>query len=341
MINLDVMRRTLRVTTTKGFQISRDSVARAFRTTFKASEVIAVWKMEENNAVYVTLQSQELTDQLAKKGVVTHNNTPLYFMPCDRRRINIRIHWLPYWLEVDTVIDFLQMYGSVIDINQETDGAGIATGVWVAELQIREGDQDRLPYRHTFDGRTGLITFPGRKPLCFKCGEVGHIRSECMGQVRPAPRRWESVPSRPRPGAMPRVSERNMAPPPQLDPKGDDASDDEDPPRAPEEGSGQEGRDPPPTEGHTESGLEGGDPPPSDDQGSGLEGRDPPPSEERKRHASDGEGSRTEKKTRSEKAPDTPMEDIAPYQSLSAMFDATSPSPGDSAPSRAQRNAPE
>lgn len=191
---------------------------------------------------------------------------------------------------------------------------------------MREGDQERLPYRHKFHDKVELITFAGRKPLCFRCGEVGHIRAECVGQMRPPSRRWETVPTRPRQGT------RDIRAPPVDSQEVRDSSTtqgatemqgDKSPPPSTDEGVSQDDGNPPPSE-EASSGEEQG-PPPSQDEPA------------KRRHSPEEDDVRTEKRARAVEEPVTPMDEVAPFKSLTAMIDAVSPSPGECDLTRAER----
>ena len=95
--------------------------------------------------------------------------------------VMVRVHWLPYYLDDEVLKDSLGIHGKIVSITDERGLDGIPNGVKRVRMEIK--DMGLFPHmlRCWFGGKTftGLITVPGRAPLCLRCKQVGHVRGTC------------------------------------------------------------------------------------------------------------------------------------------------------------------
>lgn len=121
---------------------------------------------------------------VTRRGLTTDEYT-LVFSPCNRRRLHVRVHWLPLWKTPSPdVTSCFENFGRITSCFEETRShttlkAGYGTGVRHIEMAVREVTHNDISYRTSINRRQCLITIPGRPPLCLKCVVVGHYRSEC------------------------------------------------------------------------------------------------------------------------------------------------------------------
>ena len=144
----------------------------------------SVWRIEPGYIWFATLNSEQAADRLVEEKSLVENGLIIGFAPCNRRRIQVRVHWLPLWISDDEVKDFFLQYGKVDRVFEERLyharlKKDIGTGVRNFSILVKEGVQDEIPYRTKICGRTCLITIRGRPVLCLKCGQCGHFRAEC------------------------------------------------------------------------------------------------------------------------------------------------------------------
>lgn len=152
----------------------------------------SLWRTEAGPVWFATVETPEEADSLVVKRGVVGEEYSLVFTPCNRRRLHVRVHWLPLWTPTPDVVSFFERYGTIQSCYEETQShttlkAGYGTGVRHVEMDVREGTQFDIPYRTTINNRQCLITIPGRPPLCLKCGGYGHYRSDCQGGNRNRP----------------------------------------------------------------------------------------------------------------------------------------------------------
>ncbi len=148
---------------------------------------------EGNNCewFFVTHSMDDFNTMLNAKFVV-NGCTAIIQDPCNML-VTAKVHWLPTQYPDWGICDTLEEYGvEVIDIYHEFSRIAeldtSRTGTRVVTFRAKEADLQYVPhvlnfldYRDGSGTRTprGLITFPGRKPLCLKCRCTGHMAKQC------------------------------------------------------------------------------------------------------------------------------------------------------------------
>ena len=120
--------------------------------------------------------------KLELMGEFIYNNKNFFMSACDRCRLVVRVSWLPIWTSDLLIGEQLELFSEIEFIDRERI-SGIQTGVRLVHCTIRENDIEKYPYSVTIDGSVGLVSVPGRPPQCFRCGGLGHIRSECSYNI--------------------------------------------------------------------------------------------------------------------------------------------------------------
>ncbi|XP_060082147.1 uncharacterized protein LOC132561435, partial [Ylistrum balloti] len=194
-IDIDILKKSVRlfVTGPRKHTVTRFEVLkRLLNGGLPGEEIVSVFRCEAPNTWFVTLQSEAVVDSIVEKGTMKDTYFALTPERCDQRRISLRVMWLPSWISDDAIADhFDSYYGKVINIAREKTSIGkvtLETGTRIVTLLIKEGDQDRIPYRDRLFGKVALITVPGRPPICLRCQQVGHVRSQCPGKPEPTTR---------------------------------------------------------------------------------------------------------------------------------------------------------
>ena len=147
----------------------------------------SLWRTDPGVVWFCTVEDAAMAERLVDKKSFADGDIVLAFLPCNRRRIGVRIHWLPLWLKTSEIGDYFQRFGRVLRVEEEYQYSNVlkeryGTGVRRVEMEIREGDQHDIPYKGRICNRVCLITIQGRPPLCLKCGEIGHFRAQCPRQ---------------------------------------------------------------------------------------------------------------------------------------------------------------
>lgn len=185
-MDLSILRRSVRLVIggSKRKDIGREAIIKCLVDYLGDPEILrSVWRTEPGSEWIGTFRDSDTVPILLDKQVLPDLDFTITFMPCDRRVIEIRVHWLPLWT-IDKHLElFFREFGQVDRISEERtlheSGQHFGNGVRRVRMTIREGDQLDIPYKATIGGRRCLITIQGRPPLCLKCFEVGHFRSNC------------------------------------------------------------------------------------------------------------------------------------------------------------------
>ncbi|OWF51904.1 hypothetical protein KP79_PYT25570 [Mizuhopecten yessoensis] len=187
-IDLDVLRRSVRfqVTGSRNNTVTRFEIVKALTGSgLQGTEIQAIFRCEGPSTWFATLATQDLADSIVEEGYIENQYFTLHPEWCDRRRLTIRVQWLPIWLVDDVIAShFHGFYGTVVNNCRETTSVGgvlLEMGTRIITLVIREGDQDRIHHRTILLGKSALIMVPGRPPICLRCQQIGHVRSQCPG----------------------------------------------------------------------------------------------------------------------------------------------------------------
>ncbi|KAL3870748.1 hypothetical protein ACJMK2_038792 [Sinanodonta woodiana] len=97
--------------------------------------------------------------------------------------LDLRVHWLPLYINDDIIKEGLSPFGHVIDVTRDTTILDKDTitlnGTRLVKLQTTEFDSRHIPHIVSLGQCGMLITMKGRSPICLKCRKSGHSRKDC------------------------------------------------------------------------------------------------------------------------------------------------------------------
>ena len=143
--------------------------------------------LARNSEWFLSLRSDVAKDKMLSAGSMKVRGTIFYVSSADKSQFPARVHWAPPFIPNAAIAQVLQETCTVQSMKMETSTAkgfeGIPTGIRRLVLAGNEGE-----ITHTFfivNPRTGerfelLVVIAGRSPLCFRCKQTGHYRSECF-----------------------------------------------------------------------------------------------------------------------------------------------------------------
>ncbi|KAH3828489.1 hypothetical protein DPMN_130469 [Dreissena polymorpha] len=122
-------------------------------------------------------------------GGLTHDGVKYFVQSYGKQLVDVRVHWLPVFIDNRVLEEMFGTFGTVISIKHETmdmDGFHVISGVRVVRLQIDEEAKNSIPHLLNFAcGAKALLTVRGRQPLCLRCMNLGHIRGSCPENSKP------------------------------------------------------------------------------------------------------------------------------------------------------------
>ena len=145
--------------------------------------------LARNTEWFLSLKSDIAKDKMLSAGSMKVRGTTFYISSADTSQFPARIHWAPPFIPNAAIAQALHDTCTVQSMKMETSTAkgfeGIPTGI---RRFVLAGNKEDIP--HTFFivcPKTGerfeiLVIIAGRSPLCFRCKNTGHFRSECVAQ---------------------------------------------------------------------------------------------------------------------------------------------------------------
>ena len=187
----DVKRRTVKIVLPPGgfYQLS-DFEGWAESHGLEAEDIVAAGPMRSSNVWQFTFRDTECVEKVLQDIEVCVAGKTGRISHVGEKFVEIRVNWLPFYIEDGAVIAVMEQYGTVLSFKyskpvgaQESGIFKEATGLTRLILLRTDVPQEQLPYTIRLrDGEeevVGLVVVRGRKPKCFKCGVVGHERREC------------------------------------------------------------------------------------------------------------------------------------------------------------------
>ena len=188
----DVKERTVRVTLPRSTSFTRMDLAEAIkREDIPLAELEAIGTRQANHQWFLTFKQGRWVTRLLAQGVLQVSGKTGYISSLDDRTHRMRIHWAPYHLSpmrlTEALKEALPEGASLLSTGWEKSQiSGLehaATLVRYAVIDY-DGDSADLPhilklsqYQESFEL---LLTIQGRQPICLRCRQVGHMRSQCI-----------------------------------------------------------------------------------------------------------------------------------------------------------------
>jgi len=188
----EIKERTIRVTLPRSVSFTRMDFAEAMKKVeVPLSEIEAIGTRQNNYQWYITFKSGVQVNKLLAQGVLQVAGKSGYISSLDERTHRVRIHWAPYHLSPHKLTEAFQgalpegatLVSTGWERSQISGLQHAATLVRYAVVQY-DGDASNLPhilkvtqYNETFEL---LLTIQGRQPICLRCRQVGHLRSQCV-----------------------------------------------------------------------------------------------------------------------------------------------------------------
>ena len=149
--------------------------------------VVAFGPLARNSEWCLTLKTDAAKDIVLCAGTLSVRGCIFYVRSADKMQFSARVLWAPSYIPNAAIVNVLEKTCEVQSIVSEKSTAkgfeGIPTG---NRRLVLTGLKDDIPHTfniinpHTKEKFEILVLIPGRSPLCFRCKETGHFRSECF-----------------------------------------------------------------------------------------------------------------------------------------------------------------
>ena len=147
-------------------------------------DIQGIYKVSARDSSYsVLFKYDDAMRKIHAKTSIVINKIPFDIMRMDEQIVNLKVHWLPLYMDNSLLWEIFSEYGKVVDVSmQKTSHALVSAfnGIREVRLKTDEFRKQRIPHLVNFNsGQSILITMAGRSPYCLECRSVGHIRSRC------------------------------------------------------------------------------------------------------------------------------------------------------------------
>ena len=160
-------------------------VLQGIKTFVSLDRVEAIGTHGRNTEFYVTFLSK-IDAAILLSNELHINGSQAFTESTGKEEVVVRVHWLPYWCDDNSLKEVMGKFGRVkrvehekIDVSDD-EVAHIISNVRRVTL-ICQGEQKRyIPHILKYEGKDILLTVRGRSSFCLKCKFTGHIRSSCQ-----------------------------------------------------------------------------------------------------------------------------------------------------------------
>ncbi|KAH3808485.1 hypothetical protein DPMN_136841 [Dreissena polymorpha] len=170
----EIMERSVRLFGKNG--ISEYDVVKALQTAgLKPEDIEKIAKGMSNQSIVVVLKSKLSLNELLKgNGTLTVGSKIFEVSPLSRKKIMLKIHWLPVYFATAKLGEIFKHFGKVFRVTDEHftyNGYEIATGVRRVLMEVEAEKIEHIPHLLNFKcGARALVTMYGRPPCA--CGAI-------------------------------------------------------------------------------------------------------------------------------------------------------------------------
>jgi hypothetical protein len=168
--------------------MTRGAVLEEVKDHLPVRNIQALYRCGEARDWYFTFDSPSIVDEVGDTHFIGKSGAEVEVERIDKRRVRFRVHWYPFFMDISSIEQHMDRFGSRIQLEYETqnyDGVRIKTGTISGTMISTENQFQSIPYRSTVCGRPVLLTVMGRASVCLRCGQVGHQRATCPQRDQP------------------------------------------------------------------------------------------------------------------------------------------------------------
>jgi len=187
-----VKKRTVKITLPRSSSYTRLDLAESLRQVhFPLSSVEALGTRQQNHQWFLTVSTEEEAADLLSLGMMSVAGKSGFISTLDDTAHRVRIHWAPYHLSQPVLTAALKAaLPDGANVVQSGYEKSMVKGLEHVSTLVRyavvsyEGSAAHLPHllkvSQAGESFELLLTIQGRKPICLRCKQVGHVRSQCI-----------------------------------------------------------------------------------------------------------------------------------------------------------------
>jgi hypothetical protein len=199
---LDIRERTVLLKLNpRGKPYNSLEMAQALTEYICTGEIQHLGPLGRNAEWYITVDSARVRNELLQLQALHIRNYRGVFESTMSHDVQVKIHWLPPWVDNDTVCSQLQHYMGAtnckvtnVRFDKSTVKLKAGANLYDTNITVRtaivrvedKSDLSRIPHFMTFldsvfnEKHESLITMSGSEPVCLRCRFEGHFRSNCQ-----------------------------------------------------------------------------------------------------------------------------------------------------------------
>lgn len=150
----------------------------------RPEDIVGFWKAANHRHMYVTLKSYQAVRYAQNLGGLQLGDAYGEIRGTERT-LEIKLHWVPAWMEESYLEFIMHLYGEVTHIERETLDIGgmlFPTGTVSLKLRVKKEKEAEIPCVLKFHGPVQgsvLVSVKGRPQRCLSCWQHGHARRFC------------------------------------------------------------------------------------------------------------------------------------------------------------------
>ena len=167
-------------------------------------------RMEKNRIWEVLFSNIAARDKIASLEIIrTANDAAVKVFPITGNIAQIRVYWASFFIPNEAIVQAMEektkvnggklriLKGETLSIRDKKYNHTSKNGIRSFRAEV--DNKDLIPHLLTFKSPerdqpvTVLVTVMGRRPMCLKCKEIGHHRSECTSNQQSDSRQNNAV----------------------------------------------------------------------------------------------------------------------------------------------------
>jgi hypothetical protein len=143
-------------------------------------DIEAIGTFKSNIVWHICFYDFEIVTHLLSLPCIHVRSNVALVEPAGARTLKLRIHWAHYWVSDHSITEALENIGCTVLNNYDEVYSGTNIKTMVRIFLVKTQTPSSIPHFLRLADDTELfMTFRGRKPICLRCKQVGHVSKDC------------------------------------------------------------------------------------------------------------------------------------------------------------------